>query len=409
MMARFFIAATLVNAVQALAFDGKPALVTAAVIPDATFHLPAITPAPDVREMFKRQANDQTVLIAPDNTCGYVSGRPGAPFTCNGGNTCAFVFQSAFGAVGCCDSGGTNCGVRATCLDFKQVYMSSACDNGCLQDTFTAKCTNSALPYCGTVTFFSGVRDFYCDSLSISTPQQLYTTYSGQTGRSFQQVLVSSTLSENGSPILSNTESASPSGSNNSGGNNNHGSDNNDSSHSSSSAPVGAIVGGVVGGVGAFTLIGLATFFIIRHNNKKDKKNKDPNANQSMQQAAAAGGMGPAPAAPGYPQQTYGQQPYQHPSTQPQGYSAGEQKPTGFVSMSPTGVPDRYDSTSPVSQMSDPRQSVQPHSPTASLNGNWGAQPGAPNVPPTVHEAGGNVIGERDYHSNHRGQFHEMA
>lgn len=77
-MPRFLTAATLVTAVRALAFDGKPARETKAVIPDATFNLPEITAAPAIKELFKRQSSgDQTVLIGPDNTCGYVSGRAG--------------------------------------------------------------------------------------------------------------------------------------------------------------------------------------------------------------------------------------------------------------------------------------------------------------------------------------------
>ncbi len=76
-MSRFLTVATLVTAVRALAFDGKPARATDTVVPDATFHLPEITDAPSIKDLFKRQSSDQTILIGPDNTCGYVSGRAG--------------------------------------------------------------------------------------------------------------------------------------------------------------------------------------------------------------------------------------------------------------------------------------------------------------------------------------------
>jgi hypothetical protein len=76
-MSRFLIATTaVVTAVQAMAFEGAPAKVTQAVVPDATFHRPEITPGPSVRELMKRDGN-ATVLFAPDNTCGYISGRAG--------------------------------------------------------------------------------------------------------------------------------------------------------------------------------------------------------------------------------------------------------------------------------------------------------------------------------------------
>ncbi|KAI1431732.1 hypothetical protein GGR50DRAFT_677869 [Xylaria sp. CBS 124048] len=417
MMSTLSTAAIFIAAAQALAFDGRPARATDAVVPDPTFHLSEVTPAPDIKELMKRQAIEQTVLFAPDNTCGYVSGRAGDAFTCNGGNTCAFIIEPSYGAVGCCN--GDSCGLRAACMDYKQVFISSACDNGCLQDTFTAKCTDTALPYCGTVTFFSGIQDFYCASLSISTPQQLYTTYLGQTGRTFQQVLLTTSASGSGdeSFILSGTDSPSSSGG---GGGSGSGSSNGNNNHhpqsKASSTPIGPIVGGVVGGVGGLALIGLALFFIIRHSNNKKKSNASV---QQQQQVAA--GMAPNGDAPGYqPQQIFdpnNQQQQQHPYPQQQPTPPGgqviyyptEQKPVGFVGVTPA-APDRNDSTSPVSQVSDARHSAQPHSPMSTLTASWAQQPGTgQNNPPTVHEAGGNVVGQRDYNSNHRGQFHEMG
>ncbi|KAJ3552806.1 hypothetical protein NPX13_g11030 [Xylaria arbuscula] len=212
-MSRLLTAATLASAVQALAFDGKPARETNAVVPDATFHLPEITAAPAIKELFKRQSSgDQTVLIGPDNTCGYVSGRAGAPITCNNDYTCAFIIQEDFGRAGCCE--GDNCGLRATCLDYSAVYYSSACDDGCLQDTFTLKCTESAAPYCNTITFFSGIEDFLCASLNISTPQQLYTTYIGESdGRSFEEYTLTASDSASGGSDFSDFNTASDDGS----------------------------------------------------------------------------------------------------------------------------------------------------------------------------------------------------
>ncbi|KAI0426070.1 hypothetical protein F5Y09DRAFT_77462 [Xylaria sp. FL1042] len=442
-MSRFLTAATLVTAARALAFDGRPARATQAVVPDATFRLPEITKAPSIKELLKRQSSsgDQTVLIGPDNTCGYVSGRAGAPITCNYDYTCAFIIEEDFGRAGCCQ--GDYCGLRATCFGYEQVFSSSVCDDGCLQDTYTLKCTESTAPYCNTITFFSGIEDFFCASLDISTPQQLYTTYIGETdGRSFQEITLSATDSgtdsfnsatDDGSFVFSFTSSAAqssntdtPTGNGGSGSNgsngSNGGSDNDSGStpkQTKSSTPVGPIVGGVVGGVAGLALIGLGIFFIVRHNNKKRDAAAAASAPPMQQTPGAGGAAQPPPGAPGYPPQqgyngaqTYDQSPYQQHPTPPQPYyPSPEQKPGGFVSLTPTGVPDRNDSTSPVSQFSEARHSVQPQSPTSTLSSNWGpqpGQPGAPNVPPTVHEAGGNVVGERDYNSNHRGQFHEM-
>jgi len=309
------------------------------------------------------------------------------------------------------------------------------------------------------VSFFSGIRDYYCASIKISTVQQLYTTYDGETdGRSFEQFIITNTPTASGGDLtisegptdggggfsFSRTTPA-PSSSSSDGGNNssndgvngNGGGNNDDSNNdngngnggnsSKSSTPIGPIVGGVVGGVAALGLIGLGTFFLIR-------RNRNGAAGAS---AAAAGGSGPAqqppmqqqqqqPGAPGYPQQPYGYPPQQVQGYYPGGTPGTDQKPAGFVDMTP--VPDRHDSTSPVSQFSDSRyssvppqgpmgvpqqQQQPPHSPASTLaSSNWGPQPGQvqqqSNVPPTVHEAGGNVVGERDYNANHRGQFHEL-
>lgn len=111
---------------------------------------PKPTPPPGgLRSLRKRQFNDEegddededgtTVLLAPDNTCGYVSGRPGAHFTCSGTYDCVFFTASAplTGNVACCDD--FNCGVRIDCINYEEYYSSSACDDGCDVDAFTLK------------------------------------------------------------------------------------------------------------------------------------------------------------------------------------------------------------------------------------------------------------------------------
>ncbi|OTA94031.1 hypothetical protein M434DRAFT_395100 [Hypoxylon sp. CO27-5] len=419
-------AAVFITAVQALAFDGKPAQPTNGLIPSPAIQLPEITLPPSIHELAKRQ-NGQTVLVGPDNTCGYFDGRAGAVYSCNGKDvTCALVTTSTYGAVACCD--GDDCGLRVACIDYREFMLSSACDNGCVQDTYTVKCTKSSAPFCGTVTFFDGIMDYYCDTLSASTPQQLYTTYDGETdGRTFTPVVVTldATTSPSHStttPIDNENDNASTSSSTNppvptspenNGGN----------VGSKSSTPVGPIVGGVVGGVGGLALIGLGIFFLIRHNN--NKKNVPPP--QPAAQVSQVPGVPPGVGGAGYGQQPpydphfsqqYPNQPSSPPGYPPQGYYADASKPGGFAMVGQ--VPDRNNSTSPVStQYADNRpQSLQPTSPTSTINSNW--QQGAagyppqqhspqPNVPPTVHEAGGNAVGERDYNANHHGQLHELG
>ncbi|KAI0392677.1 hypothetical protein F5Y17DRAFT_459625 [Xylariaceae sp. FL0594] len=491
-MSRFLIATTaVVTAVQGMAFQGALAKATQAVVPDVTFHRAEITPGPSVKEMVKRATN-ATVLFAPDNTCGYVSGRATASYTCGQDYTCGFVIEGSLGAVGCCTQ--RSCALRFDCVDYKQVYSQSACNNNCMQDTYTAKCTSTAFPYCGTVSFFSGIVDYYCAESPISTVEQLYTTYNGESdSRRFQEFVVTDTDDVSvsasgtdtdtgngefafgnsdfnsftddvssftfggggGSHTFTPTGQAFPTG--NSGGNGGSGgnsdgggfSDNGDGGSKASSPPIGPIVGGVVGGVAALALIGLGIFFLVRRN----RRNKN-DAAAAATGAAAAGGPGPGqppmqqqqqqPPYNGYPPQN----PQQQPGQQPPFYGAPgtDQKPVGFVSMAPAASPDRHDSTSPVSQLSDGRysnvppypqqqqpspqpqqqqqpspllgvppqhpqypQAQSPGSPAPTqASSNWGPQPGQ-----VVHEAGGNAIGggpgaPRDYNAIHHGEFHEL-
>ena len=94
-------------------------------------------------DLQRRQGNNlqQTVLIAPDNTCGYVSAQSAASYTCPLTAVCVFVTASdsvagSYGAVGCCNS--LDCGFQVRCLDLQDVN-SGRCTGGCEQDTLTKK------------------------------------------------------------------------------------------------------------------------------------------------------------------------------------------------------------------------------------------------------------------------------
>ncbi|RYP80089.1 hypothetical protein DL770_006372 [Monosporascus sp. CRB-9-2] len=428
------LAASFGIAVQALALDGRPAKRTEAIAPTSTRPFPShITVPPSALDLKKRQ-EVHTALVAPDNTCGYISGRAGAAYRCNvQTEQCAFVTMSGFGFVACCNE--LDCGMRVTCLDYEQIYTSSLCDYGCSQDTYTAKCTSTLYPYCGTISFSGGITDYYCDGLSGSIVQQAETTFSGQTdGRTFTAITFSTDAATGpmptsdwpswGSvptstaidptstsitvdpsptdPVPTGTPSDVTPPPNTPGGSTN----------------TGAIVGGAVGGVAGIALIALLAFFLIRRN-----KNRNPQQYPPQQ--------------PGYPPMQQQQQPghepmynagyppsqQQYPPQQgayPSGYYQDQNKPASFVNMA--AVPDRNQSTSPASppgsQVGD-NMNMQPTSPTSTVHSNYPASHhGAPpqqqqhhypsGVPPTVHEAHSNVVGQPGYHDNHHGQFHEL-
>jgi len=75
MMWSFFSsAAVFVVSVRAMAFPGP--LATTAVVAPLDGRSPKPTAPPALHQFIRRQSDgDQTVLVAPDNTCGYVSGQ----------------------------------------------------------------------------------------------------------------------------------------------------------------------------------------------------------------------------------------------------------------------------------------------------------------------------------------------
>ncbi|WQF81609.1 hypothetical protein CDEST_06623 [Colletotrichum destructivum] len=387
---------------------------------------PQPTKAPAYADLRRRQTSTiTTVLVAPDNTCGYISGRAGAAYTCGSSASCIFftaVDSSTPGRVACC--GTQECGARRTCYDSRQVSSSSLCDGGCLVDRFTLKCTNTARPYCNTISFSESIFDYWCNTAEISTPQAAFTTYEGQSARQWSPLALTDdpTSTSTGRITTSSvtttvdpgpvTSTSAP-----------------DPDNDTKSAPIGAIVGGVVGGVAVIALVGLGIWFLLR------KKKQNPQGQQQQQQQqqppmnqqhmSYAPGPGPHGSPPqnaaithtqsfydpkfggqgGYPQSFGG--------TPPPPQQGGYQQPYYGGNMA---VPDRADTTSPgaVSQMTHNRLSTQPQPQPVSPSGTPGGfqqygqqqpqQPLQPQQPPptTIHEAPTNGDG-------HRGHMHELA
>ncbi|KAM0330654.1 hypothetical protein ACHAQA_003605 [Verticillium albo-atrum] len=368
---------------------------------------PRPTPAPfDLLKARQATTSITTALVAPDNTCGYVSGRPGAVFTCNGADANCLFFtadSTLRGAVACCNS----------------------------------DVTETSAQYCNTISFSSNIWDFFCNSIEISTPQAATTTYVGQTNADDWVPLALNDASETSltrpaepseTPDFGDnesTQSSSPSSTSGSGGSTADGGSG--SGGGGSSTPIGAIVGGVVGGVAAIAIIGFLIWFLLRRK-KKQQAQDQPIPPPVMQQAPP---QGPYPGGPppnshqSYydPKFGYVQNYQQTPSPGNDAYSPGfqqqQQQPVyGQPQVSPGGyypsaaaVPDRHDTTSPSSMSGSTAHrlsTVAPTSPGSVQGGGTFPQQGAPGygqqgqTQPTIHEApnGGD---------HHRGQMHEMA
>ena len=303
--------------------------------------------------------------------------------------------------------------------------------------------TNSALGFCNTISFSEGAVDYFCNSVSNSSPQLAFTTFSGETdARSFVALplpdstsldLTSLSSARSASTSSSSSSSSSTTSAANEGGGGGGGG-------GGASANAGAIAGGVVGGVAVIGLIGLGVLFLVRHN-KKDPAPTQPTP-PPMQQSPAPGGPAgyqPPPghqsfygapdvnkmAAPGqqqYPANFPGGQPLQAPSPPAQYGQAymvpGQHQPHPGALVPGQPMVDRADAASPSSNY-DNRISQISASP-GPYNGHVSQQsfPGHPQwqqhqsvqPPPTVHEAGGNVVGgAADNNANHSGEMHGLA
>ena len=137
----------------------------------------------------------------------------------------------------------------------------------------TTSSTLSDAPFCNTAVWAGvNVRDVYCAARSVSTTQTIYTTYTGQlVGGSFTQRVLDDDLLSTSS--VRTRSSSSPTRSQET-----QSTTSNDPStlipisvpKNEKSTPIGAIVGGAVGGVAVLALIGFGIWFI-RRRNRKDK------------------------------------------------------------------------------------------------------------------------------------------
>ncbi|KAM0426551.1 hypothetical protein ACHAPT_008243 [Fusarium lateritium] len=229
---------------------------------------PAVTPAAtlDQRDLFGRQNNY--------DSCGYYS-----------------LSRSDWASWQCGEPGNwtTTCntiGSHFGCFETIYTTCSNSAD-GCNTNDKRALCCNSDTSYQYCATGIKTLEDGNDEELSVyicaQTEQQLPFYESTIVDFTSDSTTKKQTLSEvdttRGITVVTKTADPSPS-------------ETGDSDDGGSSTPVGAIVGGVVGGVALIAILGLAIWFIRRNKQKK---------------AAAAAGP-PAPPPGTFPQQQQPQQ-----------------------------------------------------------------------------------------------------
>ncbi|KAK1754697.1 hypothetical protein QBC47DRAFT_403108 [Echria macrotheca] len=330
--------------------DWLPAQETLGVMPALQFD-PATAAAPMPTSAPKwpsPRAPGLQKRASTDNTCAYVGGSSEVSLYCDATAYCASDSSSH---IGCCDDvSSRNCKVWTTCYDMTESAKYTT-NNG-----LSLWCGISSYPHCithiyadstGAASIISGYTLFGC-AVAGGTDRVFFNAFTAESSSSARRSSSSSdagtTTPASSSAKTTTTFTSTPT-----------------PAPAPSSTNVGAIAGGVVGGVAALGLIILGIWYLIRQN-KKDKN--DPSASPS-----AAANVGPAggyggPGGPGAPP------PQMMQNTPPpaQGYYGGASPPTmaGFAPVDPRNSMAKPQHTSTIyesSNFSPPDSPPPPQSP----------------------------------------------
>ncbi|KAL2265009.1 hypothetical protein VTJ83DRAFT_7519 [Remersonia thermophila] len=300
---------------------------------------PVRTPAPDIKDAKVAARLAPRILTAAPvarkllkrdtNTCGYVNGDPASSLEC-AHSEAQCLYNTVASAVGCCLS--TNCRLITACVP----YTSSALTRTMDRDR-TRYCSDPDYPHCAILSYgdttgsLVGYTIQSCDSVSAT-----YTIYFRPTTRQRSRTSTKDedededetttfgitrptapfpTTPAGDATDTTTTPDPNPTSPSSVDEPRNGGDD-------SSPAPVGAIVGGVVGGIAAIALLALAIFFIVRK--KKSDQNVMPAGPPGPPPPAMAAAIPPSQP-PQPPHNPYPPQPAQvpYPPQNPQGGFGG--------------------------------------------------------------------------------------
>ncbi|KAK2666376.1 hypothetical protein RAB80_018033 [Fusarium oxysporum f. sp. vasinfectum] len=221
---------------------------------------------PKSRLLAKRQTTSSpndvlTVTIAPDETCGWLSGRPGIPITCENHQPCMWMSSIALICGGLKEFDKWEYHLK--CYEREATLNTDICNDICVSG-HTLRCTEDSAAYCRTYAYPDGIHDYRC----VPTPETRVSSVSFTYGAQKNAGLVTATYS-NSDPRIVSTElvdsatlpssSFAPQ----------------PSSQSPSAPPlsnhnIGAIIGGAIGGFVALSLVALAIFWFVRRSKKDD-------------------------------------------------------------------------------------------------------------------------------------------
>ncbi|KAH6869250.1 hypothetical protein B0T10DRAFT_568971 [Thelonectria olida] len=206
----------------------------------------------------KRETPGNTWTIAPDETCGYLSGSVGAPITCDDYETCLWHVQVAFFCAGSKTTTG-----HVTCFNREDALNTDKCDDVCISDIYNLLCTETSAPYCRTYAYPSDLRDYRCANTPATRVSSASWTYDGQDDPGFSTTVIVLTTTV---PPTEPTTTVPPQESTN---------------PPEPKPPVGAIIGGVVGGLAILGFIILGAIYLLRRKRSQTESEAPPPPIQS--------------------------------------------------------------------------------------------------------------------------------
>ncbi|KAH6885173.1 hypothetical protein B0T10DRAFT_539611 [Thelonectria olida] len=215
--------------------------------PPAQTHMVEVS---ELKHIAKRQKtslsnNVFTVTVAPDETCGWLSGSAGNPVTCENHQSCMWV--SALGIICGVLEDSKNWEIYLRCLDRDAALNTNLCNDTCESNTFFLRCTEETAAYCRTYAYSQGIQDYRCAPTPINRVQSVYFTYNGQNDAQFLTATYTDINSDMSSiePVSSTIPPPPPPSPPN-------------------HVNIGAIIGGAIGGFVAVSLIAFTIFLFIR-------------------------------------------------------------------------------------------------------------------------------------------------
>ncbi|KAH7128954.1 hypothetical protein EDB81DRAFT_764104 [Dactylonectria macrodidyma] len=224
--------------------------------------------APRAQQERETSVTGYTWTFAPDATCGYLSGSGGAPITCESSAICEWLPSVAIYCEGV-----TTYSAHTQCLEMEDALNTDKCNDVCTSNIYNLlwsvmplgvlACTETSAPYCRTYVYPSDISDYRCGSTSETRVSRVDFTYKGQDNPGFTTTVIyndpestafksSTSISFTSSDVASSTgptsttQSAEP-------------------THSTGSkTPVGAIVGGVVGGLAVVGFVIVGSIYLLR-------------------------------------------------------------------------------------------------------------------------------------------------